>query len=422
VTATKSPTTDSARASASPRRLGTRGAFWASASVLALVLWSSGAPSVLYPIYAEQWTLTPIVVTSVFATYQLALILVLPLFGNLSDRYGRRLVMIWGMALIAASAVLFAIAPNVGFLFAGRVLQGAGSGLAMGAATASLVENNTTNNPRFPSSLATVATATGLTLALVLSGIFAQYVSMPLFWSYIILLVLAATAVIALAFTPDDRPAHTRPWRPQALRLIPQLRLSFSIATLSVSLAYCVGAIFLSLGAHMIGQFTQTSNTALVGVLLGCSSAAIGVTALLLTRVPAHTSVWIGASLTLLSLTLMATATAFGSIGLFLAWCVVGGIAYSFAFTGGLGVINHVAPAPHRGATLSLLYLLAYTLQAATAIGIGALATASTLGTAVGIAAATLAGLCLAVLVLSIAGARTNRSRARQSAAATNPS
>ncbi|MGM7670261.1 MFS transporter [Microbacterium sp. A93] len=422
MTATKSLTTDSARASASPRRLGTRGAFWASACVLALVLWSSGAPSVLYPIYAEQWTLSPVVVTSVFATYQLALIAVLPLFGNLSDRFGRRLVMIWGMALIAASAVLFALAPNVGFLFAGRVLQGAGSGLAMGAATASLVENNTTNNPRFPSSLATVATATGLTLALVLSGLFAQYVPMPLFWSYIILLVLAATAVIALAFTPDDRPAHTRPWRPQALRLIPELRLSFSIATLSVSLAYCVGAIFLSLGAHMIGQFTQTSNTALVGVLLGCSSAAIGVTALLLARVPAHTSVWIGASLTLLSLALMATAAAFGSIGLFLAWCVVGGIAYSFAFTGGLGVINHVAPAQHRGATLSLLYLLAYALQAATAIGIGALATASTLGTAVGIAAATLAGLCLAVLVLTIAGARTNRSRARQSAAATNPS
>lgn len=395
------------------RGLGRTGAFWASASVLALVLWSSGAPSVLYPIYAERWTLTPVVVTSVFATYQLALILVLPLFGNLSDRYGRRLVMIWGMALIAAAAVLFAIAPHVAFLYAGRLLQGAGSGLAMGAATASLVENNPTNNTRFPSSLATVATATGLTLALVLSGIFAQYVPMPLFWSYIILLALAAAAMIALAFTPDDRPDDTRPWRPQGLRLVPQLRLSFAIATLSVALAFCVGAIFLSLGAHMIGQFTQTWNTALVGLLLGCSSAAIGITALLLARVRAHTSVWIGASLTLISLTLMATAAALGSIGMFLAWCVVGGIAYSFAFTGGLGVINQVAPAHARGATLSLLYLVAYALQAATAIGIGALATAATLGTAVGIAAATLAGLCLAVLVLTIAGARANGSPAR---------
>ncbi|WP_165399542.1 hypothetical protein [Janibacter limosus] len=29
--------------------------FWAAASVLALALWSSGAPSVLYPIYAARW-------------------------------------------------------------------------------------------------------------------------------------------------------------------------------------------------------------------------------------------------------------------------------------------------------------------------------------------------------------------------------
>lgn len=385
-------------------QLGRTGAFWTSASVLALVLWSSGAPSVLYPIYAEQWSLSPVVVTSVFASYQLALIVVLPIFGNLSDRFGRRLVMIWGMAMIAASAVTFAIAPNVGFLFVGRVLQGAGSGLAMGAATASLVENNTTGNPRFASSLATVATATGLTLALVLSGALAQFVPMPLFWSYLILLVLAVAAVAALALTPHDRPAHPRRWRPQALRLIPELRLSFSIATLSVSLAYCVGAIFLSLGAHMIAQFTQTSNTAAVGALLGCSSAAIGGTALLLARVPPRTSVWIGTVLTVISLTMM---TAAGSIALFLVWCVIGGIAYSFAFTGGLGVINQSASAHHRGATLSLLYLVAYALQAATAIGMGALATASTLGTAVSVAAVALTGLCLALLVLTLVDART---------------
>lgn len=393
-------------------RLGRTGAFWASASVLALVLWSSGAPSVLYPIYAQKWGLNSAVITMVFAAYQLALIVVLPIFGNLSDQFGRRLVMMWGVALITASAIVFAIAPNVAFLFLGRVLQGAGSGLAMGAATASLVENNTTGNTRFASSLATVSTAAGLTLALVLSGVFARFAPMPLFWSYVLLLVLTVLAVIALALTPNDRPAQTRRWRPQALRLLPELRLSFSIATLSVSLAYCMGAIFLSLGAHMIGQFARTSDAALTGVLLGCSSAAIGVTGLLLSRVRPHVSVLVGALLTIVSLGLMAAAAAFGSIGLFLAWCIVGGSAYSFAFTGGLGVVNQAAPVRHRGSTLSLLYLVAYVLQAATAIGMGALATASTLGTAVGVAAATITGLCLVMLVLSIvdAGARRHSS------------
>lgn len=391
-----------------PSRRGRQMAFWASALVLALALWSSGAPSVLYPMYAEQWGLSPAIITAVFATYQVAIIIVLPLFGGLSDQLGRRRVMITGIALIGGSAILFAVAPNVGFLFAGRVLQGAGTGLAMGAATASLLENNVAANPRFASTLATASTATGLTLALVLSGVFAHFVPLPMFWSYIVLLGLAVCAIITLALSPDDRPTNAPRWRPQALYLAPGARLTFAIATLSVSLAYCVGAIMLSLGALMIHQFAQTDNALVTGLLLGCSSAAIGITVLLLTRIPAQAAIVIGALLTAGSLTLMAVATASGSIVLFLAWSLVGGIAYSFAFSSGLGVINHAAPAEHRGATLSLLYLVAYFLQAAVAISVGLIATINSLSTAVTAAALALGSLC-AILLLLVAIRRSTQ-------------
>ena len=130
--------------SSSSNRTGRRLAFWAAAPVLALVLWSSGAPSTLYPIYAAQWGLSPLIVTIVFAAYPMALLIVLPILGNLSDQFGRRVVMIAGVVLIAASAATFALAPNVGFLLIGRVLQGVGAGLAMGAGTAALMENNPT--------------------------------------------------------------------------------------------------------------------------------------------------------------------------------------------------------------------------------------------------------------------------------------
>lgn len=389
-----------------PLALGRRGAFWTAACVLALVLWSSGAPSVLYPIYAQRWDLSALVVTMVFATYQLALLVVLPVFGNLSDQFGRRLVMIGGVALLATSAIVFALAPHVSFLFLGRALQGAGSGLAMGAATASLVENNTTGNPRVAGSLASIATAVGLTFALILSGVFAQFLPLPLFWSYIVLLALIVGAAIALALTPDDRPVRTRARHRQALHLDPSLRLSFSVAALSVSLAYCVGAIVLSLGAQMIEQFAQTSHSSVVGLLLGSSAVAIGITALLLSRVHPLTAVWTGSLLTVASLVLMVAASAFGSLALFLCWCVVGGVAYAVSFTGGLGVINQAAPVHRRGASLSLVYLVAYALQIITAVGTGAIATAGTLTTAVLAAAIALAGLCLVLLVLTVVAAR----------------
>lgn len=396
-------------ASDPPRRFGRRGAFWAAASVLALALWSSGAPSVLYPIYAQRWDLPPVVVTTVFATYQLALMVVLPLFGNLSDLFGRRRIMIAGIALIGASALVFAFAPHVGFLYAGRILQGAGAGLSMGAATASLIENNTTSSPRFASTMATLATSTGLTLALFISGIFAEYLPLPLVWSYIVLLALSAASITALLFSPDDRPVVRVRWRPQAPFVPAGIRSGFVIATLSVALAYCVGAILLSLGAHMIDQFTHTDNIAIIGILLAASAGSIGLTGIFLARFHARTLIWAGTILTLFSLGLMAAASALESLPLFLGWCVIGGMAYSLTFTGGLGLINRLAPEHHRGATLSLLYLLAYTLQAVTAIGVGALATSTNLGVAVGAAAVALAAICAVVIILAGTQAITAR-------------
>lgn len=380
--------------------------FWAAASVLALALWSSGAPSVLYPVYSAQWGLTPVVVTSVFAAYQLALMVVLPLFGNLSDLIGRRRVMLAGVAFIGASALVFALVSHVGHLYVGRVLQGAGSGLAMGAATASLIENNTTGNPRVASTVATIATASGLTLALLVGGLVAEYLPLPLVWSYLVLLALSAASIAALLGAPDDRPLVRAPWRPRVPFVPAGIRTGFVIATLSVALAYSVGAIFLSLGAHMIEQLSDTDNLAVVGTLLALSALSIGVTGLFLSRVPARTLVWSGAALTLLSLALMAAASAVRSMPLFLAWCVVGGVAYSLAFAGGLGLINELAPPRHRGATLSFLYLIAYSLQAVTALGVGALATSASLGLAVGAGAVGLGVLCLAMVLMLLVGPR----------------
>jgi MFS family permease len=335
--------------------------------------------------------------------YQLALIVVLPLFGNLSDLFGRRRIMIAGVTLISASAIVFAFAPHVGFLYVGRVLQGAGAGLAMGSATASLIENNTSRSPRYASAVATIATSTGLTLALLAGGVFAEFLPQPLVWSYIVLLVLALGSVTALLLSPDDRPEQRKRWRPQPPIVPAGIRIGFVTATLSVALAYCVGAIVLSLGAHMIDQITDTTNSAFVGLLLAVSSAFIGITGLFLARIGARTLIWTGAGLTVVSLALMAAASSLQSLPIIVAWCVIGGIAYSLAFSGGLGLINRIAPERHRGATLSLLYLVAYVLQAATAVGIGAVTTATSIGVAALVAAAALGVLCFIVLALLLA-------------------
>lgn len=378
-----------------------RGTFWSASLVLALSLWASGAPSVLYPVYAAEWNLPPVVTTSVFGVYPLALLIVLLFFGSLSDTIGRRRAILIGVVLIAASAAVFAIAPNVGFLYLGRVLQGIGTGFAIGAASAALVENNYTGNPRIASSLTTVSTSTGLTLALVVSGALGQLAPLPLVLSFGVLFALAVAAFVLTWLTPRDETIGAR-WSFARPRVAPGMLRTFVLATISVSVAYAVGAIFLSLGANMAREFTGTTNLLVIGLLLGSSSLSIGITALFLSKAHAHAAVLVGAVLSIIGLGLMAAASATGSLGLLLAWCLVGGVGYSFAFTGGLLLINRNAPSHHRGATLSLLYLFSYLIQAATAIGAGALATNLGLQRAVEIAAPALAALATLAIVLSL--------------------
>ncbi|WPO97654.1 multidrug effflux MFS transporter [Pseudomonas sp. HR96] len=57
-------------------------------------------------------------------------------YGPLSDRYGRRPVLLVGLLLFAVSGVAATLAPNIGLLLAARLVQGMGAGVGMTLAMA----------------------------------------------------------------------------------------------------------------------------------------------------------------------------------------------------------------------------------------------------------------------------------------------
>jgi hypothetical protein len=123
-----------------PIVLGRRANLWVSAGVVAHTLWTSAAPAMVYRLYAQEWHLSHTVTTGIFAIYPIVVVAVLIGFGDLSDHIGRRATMLMGLGASLAGTLLFAVAPGVLWLFAGRALMGIGVGLTAGPSTAAVVE------------------------------------------------------------------------------------------------------------------------------------------------------------------------------------------------------------------------------------------------------------------------------------------
>ncbi|HEV8581320.1 MAG TPA: MFS transporter [Thermoanaerobaculia bacterium] len=78
----------------------------------------------LLPFYAQEFRATPLQIGLLFSSYSLTQLLFAPLLGRLSDRVGRRPVLLASIAGSAVSYVLFALAPTYAVLLLSRSLSG----------------------------------------------------------------------------------------------------------------------------------------------------------------------------------------------------------------------------------------------------------------------------------------------------------
>jgi MFS transporter, DHA1 family, tetracycline resistance protein len=82
----------------------------------------------LLPYMGYRFGATPVVITAVFGVYSLCQFIAAPLWGRLSDRYGRRPILISSMCGASASYLLLSAARGVGWLLLARALAGAMAG------------------------------------------------------------------------------------------------------------------------------------------------------------------------------------------------------------------------------------------------------------------------------------------------------
>src|ERR1700759_3652203 len=91
---------------------------------------SASAPSPIYPLYQERWGFSVTMLTVVFAVYVVGLLGALLTVGSLSDRLGRRPMLVAALLVAAASTAIFWTADGVGSLLIARVVQGLATGTA----------------------------------------------------------------------------------------------------------------------------------------------------------------------------------------------------------------------------------------------------------------------------------------------------
>lgn len=390
------------------RHTSRRITFTTAALTAALALWTSGAPSVVYPVYGREWHVPAATTTIVFGVYPLALLVVLGLFGGISDRIGRRAAIVLGLALMALGTLAFALAPAVPVLLLGRVLTGAGVGFALSAATALLAEAAAPGRGHLAGAVATASTAFGLTVALVVGGVVLRFLPDPLHASYWPLLAgILVTLGLALRLPRGSRGTGRRM---QLLRVHPSMSGVVAQGALGVAAAYGTGGVVLALGADVAVGLLGTSDPLVIGLVLALSAATIGVTALLARRLRASRSAPVGAGVMLVGLAALVAASGSGSLPVFLASIVVTGVGYSLLFASGIGAAAELAPAEHRASTVAAVYFGGYAVQALSAIGLGALATAD------GLLPAMLVG-AIALGVLTVAAGVAPFVRGRRSPA-----
>ncbi|MBI1296512.1 MFS transporter [bacterium] len=82
----------------------------------------------LLPLYASDFNASGLQIGFLFATYSICQIFAAPLLGSLSDRFGRRPILLISLLGTVVSFVMLALAGNLFWLFAARIVDGLSGG------------------------------------------------------------------------------------------------------------------------------------------------------------------------------------------------------------------------------------------------------------------------------------------------------
>lgn len=162
------------------------------------------------PLYAETLGATPSQIGLILGAHALAQLLFLPAWGWVSDRIGRRPVILVSLAGTAASFVALAAAGSIGAIYVARFLSGF---FAASVGTAQAVVTDVTHEDERAAGMGLIGASVGLGMVLgpALGGAVAQLHPQAPFWA--VAAFAALNLVLAWATLPETRVPPEAPAR-----------------------------------------------------------------------------------------------------------------------------------------------------------------------------------------------------------------
>lgn len=329
---------------------------------LGLLAAHSGTPSPIFPLYSEQWGLSSLEVSSVFAVYIAGLLVTLVTCGALSDHIGRRPVAVAALVIASASMILMAFAGGLHTLLLARILQGIASGLGFGTLGAALLDYTPAWRHPQIAMLNGALPPAAIGLGALLSGILVQFAPHPFQVPYLVVALLLIVALLASCFLTERHPR-----RPGVLRslvpsiLIPkEVRTQFFVAVGALLASWALVGMYLGLGPTISKSLMHIQAPTLSALAILALTGSSAITGVLTFRTPAVKVMILGTITLVVGSAMLAWAVESENIVIYFIASIIGGVGLGGGFQGGLRSIVEKVPALQRGGTLSSVYLVSY--------------------------------------------------------------
>ncbi|HTZ54390.1 MAG TPA: MFS transporter [Candidatus Acidoferrum sp.] len=330
-----------------------------AAAALGLLLAGVFMPSPLYEFYREQWGLTPGEISLVFAIYAGALIPTLIFFGGVSDEIGRRKTLTIALGIAGLAALTLALASNLWWLLAGRVLQGIAIGLGTPTATAAIREWMPDDMQNRAGLVALIGIATGSAVGALIAGTLAQYAPLPTRLTFIVYIALSAILAFVIRGVPSCTHTHSAAHRGFPV-ISPAIRRPMFVASAQSFIGWAVISVFASLVPSFLASALGVHNLLIGSAVVLCVQVGTLAAAAIGSRLSNRAAI-IAAMLALgAGLWTLLLGVPDHIYVLLAVACVVAGLGNGLGYLAGLNIVNAIAPPEHRAETLSALFVASY--------------------------------------------------------------